>query len=148
MRRAATSGCLRLKGAACFIFARKSRTEFSRWRFRRDTKPTRQRRVRETCPCSCHGLAMEFHNAIDRERVEARCRSLASHFRECLPEFALRFRRPLKKMRAAGSSVSSEKRNNTPDLRSAAQEHDVMVQVFQAEYNALRPFPAYLQSRG
>lgn len=37
-----------------------------------------------------HGLTMDFHNAIGRDRVEARCRALSNHLRRRLGEISAR----------------------------------------------------------
>ena len=42
--------------------------------------------TRNVCQILGHGLAMDFHNAIGRDRVEARCRALSDHLRRRLLE--------------------------------------------------------------
>ncbi len=88
-----------------------------------------------------HGMAIDFHNAIGRGRVEARCRALANAFRERLDAISgLRPLTPLQPELSCGIvSYGLSKGKNGDVYSRLLNEHDIAVKVVaKPEYNALR----------
>jgi selenocysteine lyase/cysteine desulfurase len=96
-----------------------------------------------------HGLTMDFHNAIGRDRVEARCRSLCSHLRKRLGEVSgLRLLTPTQdELSSAIVSFALTKGTNQQVYERLHTEHDIVVKVVpKPEYNALR-FSTHIYNR-
>jgi selenocysteine lyase/cysteine desulfurase len=96
-----------------------------------------------------HGLTMDFHNAIGRDRVEARCRSLCARLRQRLGEVSgLRLLTPTQDELCGGIvSFSLGKGRNQQVYERLHKEHDIVVKVVpKAEYNALR-FSTHIYNR-
>jgi selenocysteine lyase/cysteine desulfurase len=88
-----------------------------------------------------HGLTIDFHNAIGRDRVEARCRQLGSHLRQRLCEISsLRLLAPTQDELSSGMvSFALTKGSNQQVYERLHKEHDIVVKVVpKPEYNALR----------
>ena len=88
-----------------------------------------------------HGVAIDFHNAIGRERVEARCRSLCNHLRSQLSENpALRLLTPTQEELSGGIVSFSLKKGTSHEIYDRLhKEHNILVKVVpKPEYNALR----------
>src|SRR5262249_5871635 len=87
-----------------------------------------------------HGLAMDFHEAIGRERVEARCRGLNDHLRRRLMEnSALRLLTPTRAELSSGIVTFSLLRGSNEKVYDRLhKDHDILVKVVpKPEYNAL-----------
>jgi selenocysteine lyase/cysteine desulfurase len=96
-----------------------------------------------------HGLTIDFHNAIGRDRVEARCRSLCAQLREWLCRIpALRLLTPTEQDLSCGIvSFSLTRGNNQRLCDSLYREHDIVVKVVpKPELNALR-FSTHIYNR-
>ncbi|MFI5457236.1 MAG: aminotransferase class V-fold PLP-dependent enzyme [Isosphaerales bacterium] len=96
-----------------------------------------------------HGLTMDFHNAIGRDRVEARCLSLCSHLRKRLCEISsLRLLTPTHQELSGGIvSFTLTKGSNQQVCERLHKEHDIVVKVVpKPEYNALR-FSTHIYNR-
>jgi len=87
-----------------------------------------------------HGVAMEFHETLGRNRVEARCRELCRYLREALGTVdALRILTPPEDALSGGMLTISLERGDAGAIRSTlADDHDVVVKRGSAKYNALR----------
>jgi selenocysteine lyase/cysteine desulfurase len=74
---------------------------------------------------------MDFHNAIGRERVEARCLALCNHLRRRLMEnSALRLLTPTQAELSSGIVTFSLLRgNNEKVYERLHREHDILVKV-------------------
>ena len=98
-----------------------------------------------------HGVAMDFHNAIGRKRIEARCRQLCNHLRQrlsALPE--LRLLTPVEPALSSGIvTFALGKSRNSEVAARLAGEHSIFVKVVpgtyvvegglaQKDFNALR----------
>lgn len=96
-----------------------------------------------------HGLAMEFHEAIGRDRVEARCLALAAALRRRLCGISqLRPLTPDAESLASGIvSFGITTLKNEEVYKRLYDEHDILVKVVpKAEYNALR-FSTHVYNR-
>jgi selenocysteine lyase/cysteine desulfurase len=96
-----------------------------------------------------HGLTIDFHNAIGRDRVEARCRSLCSRLRQRLGEISgLRLLTPTQEELSGGIvSFALAKGSNQQVSERLYKEHDIVVKVVpRPEYNALR-FSTHIYNR-
>jgi selenocysteine lyase/cysteine desulfurase len=96
-----------------------------------------------------HGLAMDFHNTIGRDRVEARCLALCDHLRRRLMEnSALRLLTPTQVEVSTGIVTFSLLRGNDGNVYERLhKDHDILVKVVpKAEYNALR-FSTHVYNR-
>jgi selenocysteine lyase/cysteine desulfurase len=96
-----------------------------------------------------HGLTMDFHNAIGRDRVEARCRSLCCQLRERLCKIpALRLLTPTHQELCGGIvSFSLMKGSNQDVCDRLYKEYDIVVKVVpKADLNALR-FSTHIYNR-
>jgi len=96
-----------------------------------------------------HGLTIDFHNAIGRDRVETRCRNLRTHLRQRLCEIsALKLLTPTQEELHCGIvSFSLLKGNNQQVYDRLHKEHDIVVKVVaRPEYNALR-FSTHIYNR-
>jgi selenocysteine lyase/cysteine desulfurase len=88
-----------------------------------------------------HGLTIDFHNAIGRDRVEARCRLLCSQLRERLCKIsALRLLTPTQhELSGAIVSFSLAKGSNQEVCDRLYKEHNIVVKVVPMPgLNALR----------
>jgi selenocysteine lyase/cysteine desulfurase len=88
-----------------------------------------------------HGLSMDFHNAIGRDRVEARCRALCDHLRRRLLEnSALKLLTPTQAELSSGIVTFSLLRGSHEKVyQQLHAEHEILVKVVpKPEYNALR----------
>ena len=97
--------------------------------------------TRNVCQILGHGLAMDFHNAIGRDRVEARCRALSDHLRRRLLENpALKLLTPTHDELSSGMVTFSLLRGKNDQVYERLHaDHDILVKVVpKAEYNALR----------
>jgi selenocysteine lyase/cysteine desulfurase len=105
--------------------------------------------TRNVCQILGHGLAIDFHNAIGRERVEARCLALSLHLRRRLMEnSALRILTPTQAELSSGIVTFALLRgNNEKVYERLHREHDILVKVVpKPEYNALR-FSTHVYNR-
>jgi selenocysteine lyase/cysteine desulfurase len=96
-----------------------------------------------------HGLTIDFHNAMGRDRIEARCRSLCSHLRERLCKVSeLRLLTPIEQELNGGIvSFSLTKGSNQEVCDRLYREHGVVVKVVpKPELNALR-FSTHIYNR-
>jgi selenocysteine lyase/cysteine desulfurase len=96
-----------------------------------------------------HGLAMDFHSVIGRERVEGRCRSLCSQLRERLCKIpTLRLLTPTRQELSCGIvSFSLTKAINQDVVDHLYRERDIVVKVVpKPELNALR-FSTHIYNR-
>jgi len=96
-----------------------------------------------------HGLTIDFHNAIGRDRVEARCRSLCAHLRKRLCDVsALRLLTPTHDELSGGIvSFALTKGSNQQVYERLHKDHDIVVKVVpKPEYNALR-FSTHIYNR-
>jgi selenocysteine lyase/cysteine desulfurase len=96
-----------------------------------------------------HGLAMDFHDAIGRERVEARCLALCDHLRRRLMEnSALRLLTPTQAELSSGIVTFSLLRGSNEKVDDRLhKDHDILVKVVpKPEYNALR-FSTHVYNR-
>src|SRR5437762_767102 len=96
-----------------------------------------------------HGLTMDFHNAIGRDRVEARCRNLCARLRQRLGEVSgLRLLTPTQDQLNGGIvSFALAKGSNQQVYERLHREHDIVVKVVpKPEYNALR-FSTHIYNR-
>lgn len=88
-----------------------------------------------------HGAAIDFHNTIGREKVEARCRSLCNHLRRRLCEIpALQLLTTSEDAHTTGMVVYGLKSAKSQDIHARLyKEHDIVVKhVPKDDYNALR----------
>jgi selenocysteine lyase/cysteine desulfurase len=85
-----------------------------------------------------HGVAMDFHNAIGRDRVEARIRQLNGFMRECLkPIPALRLLTPEQHELSSGMvtfAVDPSKGRNGDIVNQLFEVHNIMVKPAQGTY--------------
>jgi len=96
-----------------------------------------------------HGLTMDFHNAIGRDRVEARCRALSNHLRRRLGEIsALRLLTPTQDELSSGIVTFALRTGKNQQIYERLHsEHDIVVKVVpKPEYNALR-FSTHVYNR-
>lgn len=96
-----------------------------------------------------HGVAMDFHNALGRDRVEARCRALATHLRQRLAENrALKLLTPTQEGLDSGIvTFSLLNGNNAKVFERLRDEHNILVKVVpKPEFNALR-FSTHVHNR-
>jgi selenocysteine lyase/cysteine desulfurase len=96
-----------------------------------------------------HGLTMDFHNAIGRDRVEARCRSLCTRLRQRLGEVSgLRLLTPTQDELCGGIvTFALAKGSNQRVSERLYKEHEIVVKVVpKPEYNALR-FSTHIYNR-
>ena len=87
-----------------------------------------------------HGVAMEFHDALGRDRVEARCRSLCRYLREALGSVeGIRILTPADEKLSCGILTLSLQRGDAGAIRSTlVDDYDVVLKRGSARYNALR----------
>jgi len=87
-----------------------------------------------------HGVAMDFHNTIGRDRIEARCRSLAQYLRQRLqPIAALELLSPSQPELSSAIVTYRLKKGNNRDIAQRLKEKGIIVKVVpKQEYNALR----------
>lgn len=88
-----------------------------------------------------HGVAMDFHNAIGRDRVEARCLELNGHLRRRFAKISsMRLLTPLEGELSSGLvSYSLRKGDNNEVYNRLHLDHDIVVKVVpKADLNALR----------
>ena len=87
-----------------------------------------------------HGAAMDFHDAIGRDRVEARCRALRRRLRRGLESTAgLRILTPTDEALCAGIiTVSLDRGDYREARRILYDEHDIVLKNGSPQYNAIR----------
>jgi len=87
-----------------------------------------------------HGVAMDFHNAIGRDRVEARCRELNAYLRERFRTIpSMRLLAPDQPELSSGMASYSLSKGNNHEIYDRLLKQNVVVKVVpKAEYNALR----------
>lgn len=87
-----------------------------------------------------HGAAMNFHDAIGRDRVEGRCRELRRRLRAGLEDMpGLRILTPTDEALCAGIVTISLDRGDYREARRILyDEHDIVLKNGKAEYNAIR----------
>ncbi len=88
-----------------------------------------------------HGVAMDFHNTIGRDRVEERCKSLSKYFRERLAKIrGLKLLTPTQSELTTGIVTFGLERGKNSDLYTRMHnEHNITIKVAaKAEYNAIR----------
>lgn len=87
-----------------------------------------------------HGAAMDFHNAIGRDRVEARCRELSTFLRgrfEAIP--SMKLLTPAQPELSSGLTSYALSKGNHHEVYDRLIKNGVVVKpVAKAEYNALR----------
>jgi len=96
-----------------------------------------------------HGLTMDFHNAIGRDRVEARCRALSNHLRRRLGEIsALKLLTPTQDELSSGIATFALRTGKNQQIYERLHsKHDILVKVVpKPEYNALR-FSTHVYNR-
>ena len=96
-----------------------------------------------------HGLAMDFHNAIGRDRIEARCRALSNHLRRRLVEISsLRLLTPTQDELSSGIVTFDLKKGKNQEIYERLHaEHDILVKVVpKPDANALR-FSTHIYNR-
>lgn len=96
-----------------------------------------------------HGMAMDFHNAIGRDRVEARCLALANHLRRRFAEIpALRPLSPdVQELNSGIVTYGIKGLSHETIYKRLHAEHDILVKVVpKPEYNALR-FSTHIYNR-
>ena len=83
-----------------------------------------------------HGLAMDFHNAIGRGRIEQRCRQLSDRMRQRLGQLPqLRLLTPQRAELSSGIvSFALEKGSSSEIADRLYKEHDIVVKVPQGTY--------------
>lgn len=105
--------------------------------------------TRNVCQILGHGLAMDFHNALGRERVEARCKALSNHLRRRLREIsALTLLTPNQDELSSGIvSFGMRSGKNHEVYERLHAEHNIAIKVVpKPEYNALR-FSTHVYNR-
>ncbi|MEJ2205747.1 MAG: aminotransferase class V-fold PLP-dependent enzyme [Gemmatimonadota bacterium] len=87
-----------------------------------------------------HGVAMEFHDVLGRDRVEARCRELRRYVRGALSSVdGVRILTPADETLCGGMLTISLERGDAGEIRSTlAADHDVVLKRGSTRYNALR----------
>jgi selenocysteine lyase/cysteine desulfurase len=87
-----------------------------------------------------HGVAMDFHDTVGRDRVEARCRELRRFLREALARVeGARVITPEEEALCGGILTISLERGDAGAVRSAlADDYDVVLKRGSAAYNAIR----------
>jgi len=87
-----------------------------------------------------HGVAIDWHNAIGRNRVEGRCRALRRRLRSNLEEMdGLTILTPAQEELCGGIlTISLEDRDYREVRRMMLEEHGFVLKNGKAEYNAIR----------
>ena len=97
-----------------------------------------------------HGDTMDFHNAIGRDRIEARCRQLSNYLRQRMSAIPnLRVLTPSQPELSSGIVTFALEQGRSRDIRHHLKEHDILVKkvpgtyvvddrVPHEDYNALR----------
>jgi len=87
-----------------------------------------------------HGVAMDFHNTIGRDRVEDRCRTLQGRLRDGLSEVpSIRMLTPDDATLAGGILSVSLERGNRGEVRTRMlEDHQIILKTGSADYNAIR----------
>jgi selenocysteine lyase/cysteine desulfurase len=87
-----------------------------------------------------HGVAMDFHDTLGRDKVEARCRELRRYLREALKRVdGVKVITPAQEELCGGILTISLERGDAGKVRGAlADDHDVVLKRGSAEYNAIR----------
>jgi selenocysteine lyase/cysteine desulfurase len=87
-----------------------------------------------------HGDAIDFHNAIGSERVEARCRELNAHLRKRFAEIpALRLLTPSQHELSSGIASYSLTKGKNSELYKRLHDEDIVVKLVpKADLNAIR----------
>jgi len=87
-----------------------------------------------------HGVAMDFHNTIGREKVEDRCRTLQGRLRDGLSEVpSIRMLTPDDAALAGGILSVSLERGNRSEVRTRMlEDHQIILKTGSADYNAIR----------
>jgi selenocysteine lyase/cysteine desulfurase len=96
--------------------------------------------TRNVATLLAHGVAMDFHDTIGRERVEARCRELRLRLRERLePLDQLTILTPEREDLCAGIlTISVQGRDYREVRRIMLEDHGFVLKNGKAEYNAIR----------
>jgi selenocysteine lyase/cysteine desulfurase len=87
-----------------------------------------------------HGVAMDFHDTLGRDKVEARCRALRRYLRAALaPVAGVKIITPEQEDLCGGILTISLERGDAGTVRAAlAAEHDVVLKRGSTKYNAIR----------
>jgi len=87
-----------------------------------------------------HGVAMDFHDTIGRDKVEARCRALRRTLREALADAdGVKILTPEDEELCGGILTISLERGDAGKVRAAlADDYDVVLKRGSAQYNAIR----------
>jgi len=87
-----------------------------------------------------HGVAMDFHDALGRDKVEARCRELRRHLREALARVdGVKIITPEQEALCGGILTISLERGDAGAVRSTlAEDYDVVLKRGSTQYNAIR----------
>ena len=87
-----------------------------------------------------HGVAMDFHDTLGRDRVEARCRELRRDLREALTRVdGVRAITPVDEALCGGIVTISLERGDAGRIRGTlADDYDVVLKRGSAQYNAIR----------
>jgi selenocysteine lyase/cysteine desulfurase len=87
-----------------------------------------------------HGVAMDFHDTLGRDKVEERCRELRRYLREALDEVdGVKVITPEQEELCGGILTISLERGDAGKVRATlAADHDVVLKRGSTEYNAIR----------
>jgi isopenicillin-N epimerase len=87
-----------------------------------------------------HGVAMDFHDTLGRDRVEARCRELRRYLRAALARVGgVKIITPEQEELCGGILTISLERGDAGKVRGVlADQHDVVLKRGSSEYNAIR----------
>lgn len=87
-----------------------------------------------------HGVAMDFHNTIGRDRIEGRCRTLRRRLRERLSEVpTLHMLSPEDESMVGGILTVSLERGSHHEVRTRMlEDHQIILKTGRADYNAIR----------
>lgn len=87
-----------------------------------------------------HGAAMDFHDTIGRDRIEARCRALRRHLREALGAVdGVKVITPADETLCGGILTISLERGDAGAVRATlASDYDVVLKRGSTQYNAIR----------
>ncbi len=96
--------------------------------------------TRNVATILAHGVAMDFHDAIGRPRVEARCRELRRRLRSGLEQVeGLRILTPVEESLCGGILTVSIKRGDYREVRRIMRDrYGIVLKNGKAEYNAIR----------
>ena len=86
-----------------------------------------------------HGVAMDFHDTIGRDKVEARCRELRRYLREALgPVDGVKVITPADEVLCGGILTISLERGDAGKVRGTLAGRDIVLKRGSTQYNAIR----------